>query len=95
VPLLGELVFDPYGRVGHHDPLDDSFRFQLSQPLRQHPVADLGDRRPQLRKPQPAVHQEMDERAGPPPADELDGMVELGAELGFVAHAAILPYRGT
>ena len=37
------------------------------------------------------LQQELDDRAGPSAADELDGLVKLDAELGFEAHACILP----
>jgi len=92
VTLVGELVLDAHRRLGHDDPRDNPFGFELPQPLRQHPIADVGDGRAQLGKSHPPVQQELDERARPAPADELDRLVKLHAQLGLVARMAHAGY---
>jgi hypothetical protein len=86
-PLFGQLVLDPDRRLRDHDPRQDPFRFQFPQPFRKHPVADLGDGGAQFGEPHPAVEQQLDDRSGPPPANQLDRAMKPGAETGFEAHA--------
>ena len=74
---------------------DDAFGLELAQALGEHPVADLGDRGAQLGEPHPPVEQELDDRAGPAPADELDGAVELRAQMGLQAHDGIVTEPAT
>jgi hypothetical protein len=85
-PLFRQHVFHPHGGVRHHHPVYDPFGFQLSQPFRQHPVADIGDRRAELGEAHPALEEQLDDRTGPAAADELDRAVKPDAELGFEAH---------
>jgi hypothetical protein len=82
-----QLVLHPHGRFRNHDPGQDSFGFELAQPLRQHPIADVGNGAPQFGEPHPPVQQELDHRPGPAAANELDRVVEFHAELGFETHA--------
>jgi hypothetical protein len=89
-PLLGEFVLHPYRRFRNHRAGQDPFGFQLAQALRQHAVADLGDGGPQLGEAHPPVQQQLDDRASPAAANELDRPVEPDAELGFESHANIL-----
>jgi hypothetical protein len=84
--FLGQLVFDPHRGFRHDEAGDDAFGLELAQALGEHAVADFGDRGAQLGEPHPPVEQELDDGAGPAPADELDGAVELRAEMGLQAH---------
>jgi polyisoprenoid-binding protein YceI len=85
-PFLRQFVFDTHGRLGYDDSRHDSLGLQLAEPLRQHPIADVGNRGAKLGKAHPPVQQQMDDGAGPPAADELHRAMEAGAELGFEAH---------
>jgi hypothetical protein len=85
--LLGQLVFDADGGFRHDDARDDPFGLELTQALRQHAIADVGHGGAQLGEPHPPVEQELDEGAGPAAADELDGAVELRAQVGLQTHA--------
>jgi hypothetical protein len=85
-PFLGQLVLHPHGRLGHDDARDDSFRFELAQPLREHPIADVGDRAAKLGEAHPSVQEQLDDRSCPAAADEFHCAVEFGAEVGFQAH---------
>jgi hypothetical protein len=88
--LFGELVLDANGSFRHHDARDDAFGLELAQPLGEHAIADVGDAGAQLGEPHPPVEQELDDGAGPSPADELDGPVELRAQMGLQTHASNL-----
>jgi hypothetical protein len=93
--LLGQLVFDAHRRFGDDDPGEDSLGFELAQPLRQHPIADVGNRAAQLGETHPPVQQQLNHGSGPAAPDELDGPMESGAELGFEAHTQILAQKPT
>jgi len=93
-PFFGELVFDADRRFRHDDAGDDALGLELAQALGQHAVADVGNGRAQLGEPHPPVKEELDDGAGPAPADELDGPVELRAQMGLQTHARSLPECG-
>jgi hypothetical protein len=88
--FLRQLVLHPHRRFRNHDPRQDAFRFELAQPLGEHPIADVGNRAPQFRKPHPPVQEQLNHGARPPAANQLDGPMKLDAELGFEAHRRIL-----
>jgi hypothetical protein len=85
--LLGQLVLDAHRRLGNDETIDNPFRLELPQALRQHPIADLGDRDAELGEPHPSVEEELDHRTRPSAADQLDGAVESGAQTRLEAHA--------
>jgi hypothetical protein len=91
-PLFRELVLHPDRRLRHHEPADNLFGFELPQPFREHPVADVGDGVAQLRESHPAAKEQLDDRPCPPAADELDRSMELHAELAVKAHTCILSH---
>jgi hypothetical protein len=85
--LLRQLVLDAHRRLGNDEAIDDPFRLELAQTLRQHPIADVGDRDPKLGEPHPSLEEQLDHRARPSAADQLDGAVKSGAQTRFEAHA--------
>jgi hypothetical protein len=85
-PLFRDLVFHAHGRLGHDDARHDPFVLELAQAFRQHAIADVGDAGAQLREAHPFVKQEVDDGTGPASADELDGVVELLAQMGLQTH---------
>jgi len=85
--LLRQLIFHADRGFRDDEPFDNPFRFQLSQPFREHPVTDVRDGRAELREAHPALNEELDDRARPPAADELDGTMKPLAELGFETHS--------
>jgi hypothetical protein len=89
-PLLRQLVFHPHRRFRDHDPGQDPFGFELAQALRQHAIADIGDGGPQLGEAHPSVQEQLNHGTRPTATDEFHRPVELGAQLGFQAHAGIL-----
>ena len=55
--------------------LDDPARLELLHPLGEKPVGELGNGLRDLGEAQRSVHQDAQDRAGPAPADQLDGLV--------------------
>jgi hypothetical protein len=94
-PLFGELVLDADRRFRDDDALDDPLGLELAQAFGQHAIADVGHGGAQLGEAHPPVEQELDDGAGPAAADQLDGAVELLAQLGLQAHVCSLTDRGT
>ena len=86
--LLGQLVFHAHRRFGDDDPGEDSLGFELAQPLRQHPIADVGNRAAQLGETHPPVQQQLNHGAGP--AALLDEMNPEGREAVLYGNAAAL-----
>src|SRR5262249_14901715 len=93
-PLLGELVLDADGRFGHDDAGDDLLGLELAEPLGEHPIADVRDGAAKLGKSHAVVQEQTDDGARPAPADQLDGLVELGAEVRPGAHGLDLSRHG-
>jgi hypothetical protein len=91
VPLRRQLVFHANRRLGHDDARDQTFRFELAQALRQHPIADVGDRIPQPGVALPSSEQELNDRTAPAAADQLDRVMKPGAQHRLQTHARILP----
>jgi hypothetical protein len=101
-PLLRQLVFHSHRRFRNHDSGQDSLAFELAQALRQHAIADIGDGGPQLAiadigdggpqlgEAHPSVQEQLNHGTRPTATDEFHRPVELGAQLGFQAHAGIL-----
>jgi hypothetical protein len=89
-PLLRQLVFHSHRRFRNHDSGQDSLAFELAQALRQHAIADIGDGGPQLGEAHPSVQEQLNHGTRPTATDEFHRPVELGAQLGFQAHAGIL-----
>jgi hypothetical protein len=89
--FLGQLVLHANRRLRDHRPGDDALALELAQAFRQHPIADIGDGRAQFGEAQAAVEQQLNDRTGPAPADELDGLVKSDAQVGFETHACIVP----
>jgi len=87
-PFLRQRVFHADRCVGHDDPLDDPFRLELAQALRQHAVADVGDGIAELGIPHASVEQQADDGAGPAAADQLDRMVKAAAQRVLKSHGA-------
>jgi hypothetical protein len=88
--LFRQLVFHAHRRFRNHDPGQDAFGFELPQTLRQHAIADVRNRAPQLGEAHPSIQQELDHGSRPAAADELDRAVEPDAEVGFETHACSL-----
>ena len=61
-PFGVSSVLDAHGRLGNHDAGDNSFSFQLSQPLGQHAVADVGDGVAQLGVAHPPLQEQLYDR---------------------------------
>src|SRR5207245_201 len=75
--------------VGNDRALDDAFGFQLLKPVAEHPVRDVGDGLPQYGKAAACFEQYVNDRPGPPAADELARAVKFAAELGNLVHGCL------
>src|SRR5579859_113711 len=90
-----EPVFDAHRRFGDYGTLDDALCFQLFEPLREHAVAEAGDRMGQIAEAHDAAEHGAQHRARPAPADQLYGVVEIGAEgtdRDMLVHVLILSH---
>src|ERR1700759_4394131 len=72
---LRQRVLDPQGRSGNHRPLDDAARLELLHALGQQAVRQLGHGLSDLREAQRAVHQDAQDRSGPPSPPHIHGLV--------------------
>jgi hypothetical protein len=64
-----QLVLDAHRRLRDDEAADDPLSLELSQALRQHPIADVRDGHAELGEPHPSVEKQLDHRARPPAAD--------------------------
>jgi hypothetical protein len=88
--LFRQLVLDPDRRLGNDETIDDPFRLELPQALRQHAIADVGDRAAKLGEPHPSLKQQLDHGTRPSAADQFDGAVKPDAQTRLEAHTRIL-----
>src|SRR3954470_21000968 len=80
-----QRVGDAHGRPGVDRALDDAARLELLHPLRQEAVAELRDRRGDLREAHgAAVQEDLDDRSGPAAPDELNRLVVERAAGGLL-----------
>lgn len=79
--LLGQLVFDPDGRVGMDDSGDDAFRLQLLEPLGKQAIAQPGHRVDDVREACRSAEHRTQDGARPTSSDELNSPVEVGADI--------------
>jgi hypothetical protein len=79
--FLRQLVLDPDRRVGEDVPLDDALFLQFLEPLAEHAVGDVGNGTPQLGEPAAGPQEQVNDGPGPLLTDQLDRLVECGAEL--------------
>lgn len=82
--LRREGVLHAHGCFRDDRPLHDPFGFQLAQAVAEHAVGDVGDGVAQGGEAAARLQEKKDDRPGPPPPDELDGLVEARAELRAV-----------
>jgi hypothetical protein len=84
--LLRQLVFHAHRRLGHHEAIHDAFRFELPQAPGEHAIADVGNCDTQLGEPHPSVEEQLNDRTGPPAANQLDRSMKFSAQPGSKAH---------
>ena len=80
-PLHAERVLDANRRVWNDGPLHDAFLLELVKPFAEHPISDVWNGFAQDGESAARAHEDVEDGAGPPPTDELTGVVELPAEL--------------
>src|SRR5215217_716592 len=79
-PLLRELVLHAHRALAGDAALDDAARLEFLHALREQAVGEVGHRVRDLREAHgAAVQQDVEDRAGPAAADELDGLVQAWA----------------
>ncbi len=78
--LFGQRVGDAHRGAGLDDPFDEALVLELTQPAGEKPVGEARHSLGQLAKSQWALGERAYDGAGPAPADQLDGFVEVGAD---------------
>ena len=72
--LVRQRVLHPHRRPGKDGALDQGMRFEFLEAIREHPVREVRHGRRDHREAQrPALHQDLQDRAGPAATDQLDG----------------------
>lgn len=84
--LVGEQVLHPHRRFRVYQAGNESFGLQLLQPFRQHPVTDVWNGIPELREPGAAGEHLAQDGPGPAAPDQLDGPMEVCAEIAVIRH---------
>src|SRR5690349_11244773 len=78
--FIGEVVLHADWRFGNDDSRDDVLRFELAQPLDEHAIADVWNERRDLVEAASPMQKNVDDRARPSAADELDGVMVFGTD---------------
>jgi len=82
--LVGERVLDPYALLREHLAADHAGRLQFAQPFGEQAVGQARNDLTDVGEAGPAGEHGAHDRAGPPPADDLDRQVEARTERGEV-----------
>jgi len=80
-PFFGEFVLDADGRGGNDVPDNDFLCLEFLQSSGQHLVTHIGHRSGDVAETPGAVQHRAHDNAGPSAPDQLDGVVEVGAEV--------------
>ena len=78
--FVGQLVLNPYWRLGQHTTREHSRFFELAEALGQHPVADIGNKAAYLVIASRPVQQDADDRASPATPQQLNRQVVSRAQ---------------